>query len=76
MLQNDPLRRLPFNFDAYPDPDLAFRFDAVADPEPAFHCDTDPDARFQNDADPDPQHLPCTCLFRSLRLLCLTIKVQ
>ncbi len=40
MLQNDPLRRPPFHFDADPDP--AFYFDA--DPcFPPFHFDADPD---------------------------------
>ncbi len=52
MLQNDPIRRPPFHFDADPDPDRAFHFDV--DPDPAFHFDTDLDPASQND--PDPQH--------------------
>ncbi len=44
MPQNDPLRLLPFYFDADPDPD------------PAFHIDADPGPASQNDADPDSQH--------------------
>jgi hypothetical protein len=39
MLQNDPLR-LPFHFDAYPDPD--------------FYSDADPNFQFDADPDPDP----------------------
>jgi hypothetical protein len=50
MLQNDPLRLLPFQIDSGLDPD----------PDPAFHFDADLDAvsdpASQNDADPDPQH--------------------
>jgi hypothetical protein len=51
ILQNDPLRLLPFHFDADPDP--AFHFDADSDKDPAFHFDADPDPASQNDADPD-----------------------
>jgi hypothetical protein len=43
MLQNDPLRLLPFDFDADPDPGCAFFFDA--DP------DQNEDPTSQNDAD-------------------------
>jgi hypothetical protein len=42
MLQNDPLRLLPLNFDADPDP--AFHSDADPDPALAFHLDVNPDA--------------------------------
>jgi hypothetical protein len=53
MLQNDPLRLTPLQFDA--DPDLAFHLDT--DPESAFHVDADPDA----DLDPASQNdaVPC-----------------
>ncbi len=50
MLQNDPLRLLPFHSAAEPDP--AFQFDA--NPDPALHFDADPVPASQNDADSDP----------------------
>jgi hypothetical protein len=44
MLQNEPLRLSPFQFDA--DPNSPFRCDV--DPNPAFHFDADPDPASQN----------------------------
>ncbi len=54
MLQNDPQRLPPFNFDADPDP--AFHFDA--DPDPALHFYAEPDSAFHFDADPVRIKLP------------------
>jgi len=67
VLQNDPLRLPPFNFDADPDrafhcdadPETAFQFDA----DPAFHFDADPETAFRFDAD------PCGSRSRSATLL-------
>ncbi len=42
MLQNDPVKLLPYHFDADPDP--AFHF--YADPDPAFYFDADPDPAY------------------------------
>jgi hypothetical protein len=50
MLQNNPIKLPPFDFDTDPEQDPAFYFDA--DPELAFHFDTDPDPASQSDMDP------------------------
>jgi hypothetical protein len=71
MLQNDPLKLPPFNFDADPDP--AFHFDA--DPDPSFHFEADPDPAFYFDVDrnsypyPDFHFGADPCGSRSVTLL-------